>query len=845
MKIKILLCFMLLLSLMAIDFDLETGLIGEFSGTTKECVKKLQNILKVLPADDQYALNSALGGELGRCFDPVTYNKIVADKLKSMNKAFATNVGKTTNKLVTSFGCIEQVAKDNLNQEYYDYVSNYLTSLTPYGSYPMFTRCLATFIQNVNYVLRTRFRYFLTMTSAWDAVGIFNSDGTLKGFNWKTSERDVLVNEWSRLEMCVNQFENSVLDLWEYLKLYFANSKECGVTPGKYQEKLFGTMPVDSGVGTGATGAGGTVEVQMGKIDPVPPTASSKPADSGTNTTTVATAPPSGTGTAQPAKSETIDPNPGVDSNTNAKLVTNPNANYDPCFDWSTYVPPRTDAGAGGAAVAATSVSSGHVSSGSSPSPSPDLNVSAKMAMPIYSDDYYKSLLENKVFCPNLIGKDLNKWEAYTYSYIQLKDILNSMQSILVYVEEVYQCLSTQNPNLEILKYIKDITSYQDGYVNKNLLNDLSNEISSTTPGFEKNIISLDYFIKKNGINGLKDFNVVCSQQVCKCEGCPTPFKFSFNYSMFDYYDTLSSTDPNYDAMIKYKPQPPKLFNAYISKCNDKVIYFLINQNEYSSQPVIDIKILSSTFPELTSIAETYYLNLHVSMVQNLQNVTQGWDKNPFVDINATCKKSFSKKCFNLSMNISKLSPERTGVKECDITKVDLTNHEDYEKFKNTCMKWIDSNLIDGSVALNQGAMNTLISTISRGYTVKALRFLQNLNTSFKVVDGDAVDTDKQSDISGQASKGSYGTLDVDGSSYLNFFPMVAETMGGPTMKTAAPMAASAAGGSVSTDASATSGNYAANAHSLPRDVGPPRLSSSSHVMLSWLEIIMMLMLLF
>jgi hypothetical protein len=120
------------------------------------------------------------------------------------------------------------------------------------------------------------------------------------------------------------------------------------------------------------------------------------------------------------------------------------------------------------------------------------------------------------------------------------------------------------------------------------------------------------------------------------------------------------------------------------------------------------------------------------------------------------------------------------------------------------------------------------------------------LNTSFKVVDGDTVDTDKPTDISGQAAKGSYGTLDVDGSSYLNFFPIVAETMSGSTMKTAAPMAASAAaGGSVSMDASATFGNYAANAHSLPRDVGPPRLSSSSHVILSWLGIIMMLMLLF
>jgi hypothetical protein len=812
---------MLLLSSMAADFDLETGLIEEFSDTTKECVKKLQSVLKVLPADDQYALNSALGGELGRCFDPISYNNIVADKLKSMNKAFATSVGKSTNKLVTTFGCIEQVAKDNLNEEYHNYVSNYLNSLTPYGSYPIFTRCLATFIQNVNYLLRTRFRYFLTMTSAWDAVGIFNSDGTLKGFNWKTSERDVLVNEWTRLEMCVNEFETSVLNLWEYVKLYFANSKECGVTPGKYQTQLFGAMPVDNGDGTGATSGSagstgsGTVEVQMGKTDPVPPTPTSSP-ESGPSPTTVEAKPPtdsSNIATVDPAKTE-VDPNP----NTTSKLIARPDPNYDPCIDLSSVV----------------------VSD-------PDVIILTKMSMPVYSDDYYKNLIDNKVFCPNLIGKDLTKWETYSYSYFQLKDIINSNKSIQSYVQEAYQCLSTKNPNLEILTYIKDISSYQDGYVNINLLNDMNNEISSKTPGYEKNIISLDYLIKQNGI-GLKDFNVVCSQQICRCEDCPTPFKFSFNYSMFDYYDTIPTSNPSYADMMKYKPQPPKLFNVYISKCNDKVIYFLINENEYSTQPLIDIKILNSAVPELKSVAELYYKNLQTCMVQNLQNKTQTCEKNPFADINATCKASFSNKCVNLSTNISKLSPEKKGVKECDISKVDVSNHEDYEHFKNTCMKWIDSNLIDATVVLNQGAMSSLISTISSGAAVKTLRFLQNLNTGFKVVDGDTVDTDKPADISGQAAKGSYGTLDVDGSSYLNFFPMVYETMGGVAMKTAAPMAASstAAGGSVSMDASATSTNYAANAKSLPRDVGPPRLNSSTrYVSLSSLGFIMMLMILF
>jgi hypothetical protein len=231
-----------------------------------------------------------------------------------------------------------------------------------------------------------------------------------------------------------------------------------------------------SGTGTASSGASGTVEVQVGKTDPVPPSAFSPP-DSGTNATTVAVAPPRGTATAQPVKTETVDPN------TTAKLVTNPNANNDPCINWTTYIPPNTDAQASGAANAGTATG---VSSSGPTSYSSNINVSAKMAMPIYSDDYYKCLLENKVFCPNLIGKDLNKWEAYTYSYIQLKDILNSNQSTLGYVQEAYQCLSTQNPNLEILTYIKDITSYQDGYVNINLLNDLNDGISSNTRGFEK-----------------------------------------------------------------------------------------------------------------------------------------------------------------------------------------------------------------------------------------------------------------------------------------------------------------------------------------------------------------------
>jgi hypothetical protein len=118
----------------------------------------------------------------GRCFDPDVYKKTIAEKLKALNKAISSKVGTKSNTMIKSFGCIADVAQDSLNEDYVNYVNGYLTSLTPYGSYPMYTRCLATFIQNTNYVLRTRFRYLVTGTSNWDSVSVLDESGNIKGF---------------------------------------------------------------------------------------------------------------------------------------------------------------------------------------------------------------------------------------------------------------------------------------------------------------------------------------------------------------------------------------------------------------------------------------------------------------------------------------------------------------------------------------------------------------------------------------------------------------------------------------------------------------------------------------
>jgi hypothetical protein len=820
--------------IVAQDFNIETGLISEFSTSKLECVKKLAPVLSLLPVDDQRSLYASMSTSTtnGRCFDPDVYKKTVAEKLKAFNKVIASNVGNKSNSMIKSFGCIADVAQDSLNEEYVNYVNGYLTSLTPYGSYPMYTRCLATFIQNTNYVLRTRFRYLVTSTTNWDSVSMLDESGNIKGFSWKTSERDIIVNEFSRLEMCINNFETSALGIWEYVKLYFANSKECGVNPGSYQTQLFG-YPVDlvqpDEPATEPTTSPGEKPLPTQKTDP-------NTAVSSVNTASVAPSGPTSITPTPPLQTTTSGGSSGSttgsagtgtanssDSKMATSMIVDPNPNggmsYDPCFDWSTYnggtlSPPIPDAGA----------------PSSSMSSSPEMS-SKMIAAPMYSDEYYKDQIENKKFCPNLIGKDLTEWENTVYSYALYKDILDAVPSVTTYINDAYNCINGKSSGAEILKYLKD--DYSKAYVNRNLINDMKYQINDKSSQDYAKILNLDASIKRLGLSyATSDFNLVCSNQTCKCLDCPTPINFTFNYSRFDYY-TPGAVEGGKLEEDMYKPSPPTAFNIYISKCDNKIIYFLIENEQYSSTPMIDIKILHPSIPTtgLTSIVDLQNLGIQQCMIQDLKNTSSQCSNNTFKGINATCKSKFSNKCANLSNTVSQFSPDRVGFRACDITSVNVMDGSSYETFKKTCFEWINNNLIDGSLSLNLNALTNILTVIKNGQNPRSLRFLQQQvsNGYYKIVNSDGVDTDKAANVSAEASTGSNGTLDVDGSSYSAFYGGIMYAKGGDAaadMHGGTAMAAMAPTASMENTSSA-------NAQKIPRDVGPPRLSSSSWMTLS------------
>jgi hypothetical protein len=648
--------------------------------------------------------------------------------------------------------------------------------------------------------------------------------------------------------MCINNFETSALGIWEYVKLYFANSKECGVNPGSHQTELFG-YPVDTvqpDTGTAPTTKPGDKPIPADNTGPnkaVSSVNSASVATSGTTSSPTSTTPPppsakSGVSSSSSIGSASAGSTTSSDSKIASSMIVNPNPNgglnNDPCFDWSTY---------NGGTVSSPPVTSMAASAGastSSTSSSPEM--SSKMIAPMYSDEYYKEQIENKKFCPNLIGKDLTEWENVVNSYSLYQDILDVVPSLTNMINDVYNCIHEKSTSAEILKYLKG--DYSKAYVNRNLINDMKYQISDKSSQDYAKILNLDSNIKRLGDSyGSGDFNLVCSNETCKCLDCPTPINFTFTYSRFDSYTPQTGAGGNLEEDM-YKPSAPTAFNIYISRCDNKIIYFLIENEQYSSAPTIDIKLLHPSIPTTTglnSIVDLQNLAIQQCMVQDLKNTSSQCPNSTFNGINATCKSKFSNKCANLSNTVSQFSPDRVGFRACDITSVNVMDGSIYESFKKTCFEWINNSFIDGSLTLNLSALTNILTVIKNGQNPKSLRFLQPgvlLNVS-KIVNSDAVDNDKTADVSGEASTGSNGTLDVDGSSYSAFY--------GGIMYAKAGDAAVSMSGTMAATAPTTSmeASTSANAQNIPRDVGPPRLSSSSWMTLSCFVYVFILAFLF
>jgi hypothetical protein len=313
------------------SYDLNNGnLISELSSSSNQCIKKLSPVLSILPTDEQKLLASSISNTTERCFDPIPYKNSTTSNLKNMNIEYALRIGNKTNSFVKSFECYINSARDRLDDKYVEYIKNELTSLTPYGIYPAYTRCLSVFVKNTNFVLATRRRLLLTYLLNASPFQILNIDGTIKGFAWKSREREIIVNEFMRYQRCVSDLTLGVNRLMERMKMFFANSKECGITPGAFDKELGlyfyddRAVPKDNSTNT-------DVKITAGVAPSSAPT---------TTTATVVRTPNSSSEVSTSASIAISPPSEG-------STWVNPNPSNDPCFDWEKYyanLKPTTEA---------------------------------------------------------------------------------------------------------------------------------------------------------------------------------------------------------------------------------------------------------------------------------------------------------------------------------------------------------------------------------------------------------------------------------------------------------------------------------------------------------------------
>jgi hypothetical protein len=561
MKIKLphLLYLALLLtsSYQASPYNLTNGsLIPELSNSKNECITKLSDVLGALSTDEQKLFESAsqVVNDQARCFDIMHIKNNLTTQLKSMNAAYGEQLGNGTNKQIKSLECLLSSAKVLLDDSYYMYIQNELARLTPYGSYPQYTSCLANFVQNVNYILMTRRRYLLTTGVNIDKLGLKDANGKIKGFPWKIKERSVIVNEFVRLQYCINNYTTSFGQSYIKVKEYFANSKMCSIHPGLYDFDLFGTINnYDLGGPQEVKEVGSTVGISANSSDLSKPTP--KKGDNKVEKVSEPPMPATNSGIIRPP----INPPPKVEGDPKVSMssimpgsYTNPNTDNDPCLDWEefskTYKPVGMDTSPSDTRVPSTAPTSALNSSppisasASIPSaqPTPDRSPTKPSLTTTETNSptgtsYSKSPQNANTtkFCPNLIGKDLSMFQLYSYSPLTAKNIFSINKSLINLLNTFSTCANKQVPVPELIKYINSIKDVNDklseSYITRNLINDMKSQITDTDGGFVK-LLNLMQTINSYGIANIKDFNFSCSDRVCNCPDCPSPIKTAFSY---------------------------------------------------------------------------------------------------------------------------------------------------------------------------------------------------------------------------------------------------------------------------------------------------------------------------
>lgn len=777
------------------NYNLDSNLlISEFSSSTKQCIKKLSPILKQLSVDDQRSLNKVLWTtDESRCFDPKAYRAVIANNLYSINTVSGWKVGNSTNPTVTAFKCLVNSAKKKLDDKDIDLVKEILTSITPYGAYPQYTRCIASYILNTNYVLTKRRRYLFTTNANMESVALKSSaDGTYSVFPWKYTERDVLVNEFLRLQRCVNDFSLNLIYPYKRAQTFFANSKKCGVSPGSLDKVLYGDYyntetKTDSGTSTDPSkptvAADGKATTSTGATTPTSTPASSgtTSATTGSGSTGSAGATTASTGSAGATTTSTATTKPATSTSSTTSSISTSSLVYDPCYEYNypTMVvdpaPPTTDASKSGSANSSTTASAttkavtADSSVQTTSAIAPDASI---MPVPNYT----------KKFCPANVGKDISLYETIAYNTPLLKEAFALVSELPSIVDNIIKCIS---PNVEGLKYIRDIgTAFDTYYLQPSLI-----EFMKSTVTDSATLDKVSSLLNSVSISGsVNDFSLTCNNGVCSCPNCTPAIQGTFEFS----------------AGVS-----PGMFYIHFTKCGSNILYIAILDVNY--QRYADVRY--GNVGQLNSLASSSIKNDYTCMGSNISNTTPSTTcaTNTFTQISSDCKSTLASECNSTGLldKLQKLHPEKSAVYECDISTVNISNKTEYDTFKSKCFKWINNNLISASINLNINALINLNEIIATKSSIKNLRLLQS-STDVTYSDNNAVDQDTDANFDSEASTGSNKEIDIDGSSQYNIY-----------------YAAATGGVATATTADAATDTKGVGAPKVANENGPPTLSSN------------------
>lgn len=742
-RIIILLIAISCVNLQSVDYNLDSDyLITDLKSSNKDCISKLEPVLKSLAVDDQYLLSKSLSSDdKDRCFDPDIHRQNFVENLTNLNTAYGLKVGKSTNTMIRSFECILTAAKKTLDEKSVEQIRQTLGDLTPRGYYPMYTYCLGNFILNVNYILAKRRRFLFSTIKNVDSVAIKSFDGKYQGFPYKIKERDIIVNEFTRLSNCINDFSVGKNSPVYRSLLHFANSEQCGFNPGKLDQLICPWCYYE-----------GVENKPIEVVDPKP----ERP---------------------EPIIDETkpqilIDPpkeEVSVDSKTDSRDSSSSNTGADGSDAISN--PDKTDKDPSGSTTYTvydyclgedvvytvdpkpaeennnTQASSGSTGSASDKADNAVVGEGISIAKPFYYE---------RRFCPAWIGTELYIWDQIKYNTPTLEVALKYNYDFQYTYDIISKCSTIKD--VDGLKYIVTLQeNFKDYQIQPSLLGYMKSFITDTSSNLDL-VAQLIDDVSTKAYSKLNDFSLVCFNGVCSCPDCPTPIKSEYtfiNQNRYEYSDSKM-------AYILPYYQTPEMFYINLTKCGNSILYVAIfSYNGW--QNYIDIKF-SSIPTKFTSVFTQYFNNYETCLMSNITNKPNlGCTSFPYSEFKDDCKVMLGNECkvTDIGNQIKQFKGSRLSIKECDFTNINFNNQGDLENYKESCFKWINSNLIKSTLSLDIDAIIQLPTT---GKVSKNLRYLENIFDPVYYEKNNVVDDDLAANFDKEAQKGSDGGVNVDGS---------------------------------------------------------------------------------